>query len=37
MIEHIKKVHGFTESYINEFLISKSDSWKHAFEKIKSS
>ncbi len=35
MIEHIKKVHGFSESYINDFLISKSDSWKHAFEKIK--
>jgi len=35
MIEHIKKVHGFSESYIRDIVISKSDSWKHAFEKIK--
>ena len=35
IIQHIKKVHRFSESYINNQLKSKSNSYLHAFEKIK--
>jgi len=35
IIEHIKKVHGFSESYIRDVVITKSDSYLHGFEKIK--
>jgi len=35
IIEHIKKVHGFSESYIKEYVITKSNSYIHSFEEIK--
>ena len=35
IIEHIKKVHRFSESYIENSLKTKSDSYLHNFEKIK--
>jgi len=35
IIEHIKKVHGFSESYIKDSLKTNSNSYLHAFEKIK--
>ena len=35
IIEHIKKVHGFSESYIRDVVITKSGSYLHNFEKIK--
>jgi len=34
IIEHIKKVHGFSESYINDSLKTNSNSYKNSFEKI---
>ena len=34
IIEHIKKVHGFSESYIEDSLKSNSNSYKNSFEKI---
>ena len=35
IIEHIKKVHGFSESYIKDSLKTNSNSYKNSFEKIK--
>jgi len=35
MIEHIKKVHGFSESNIEDTLKTNSNFYKHCFEKIK--
>ena len=35
IIEHVKKVHGFSESYINNQLKTSSNSYLHAFEEIK--
>jgi len=35
IIEHIKTVHGFSESYIEDSLKTNSNSYLHAFEKIK--
>jgi len=35
IIEHVKKVHGFSESYIKDQLKTNSNSYKNAFEKIK--
>ena len=35
IIEHIKKVHGFSESYIKDQLKTNSNSYLNAFEKIK--
>jgi len=35
IIEHIKKVHGFSESYIEDSLKTNSSSYKNAFEEIK--
>ncbi len=35
IIEHIKKVHNFSESYIKDQLKTNSNSYKNAFEKIK--
>ena len=35
IIEHIKKVHGFSESNIESTLKIKPDYYKHCFEKIK--
>ena len=33
--EHVKKVHGFSESYIKDQLKSNTNSYLHAFEEIK--
>ena len=33
--EHIRKVHGFSESHIKEDLKNKPDAYKNAFEIIK--
>ena len=33
--EHIRKVHGFSESHIKEDLKNKPDAYKNAFEVIK--
>ena len=35
IIEHIKKEHGFSESYIKDSLKTNSNSYKNSFEKIK--
>jgi len=35
IIEHLKKVHGFSESNIKDTLKTKPDYYKHCFEKIK--
>ena len=35
IIEHIRKVHGFSESHIKEDLKNKPDAYKNAFEIIK--
>ena len=35
IIEHVKKVHGFSESYIKDQLKSNTNSYLHAFEEIK--
>jgi len=35
IIEHLKKVHGFSESNIKDTLKIKPDYYKHCFEKIK--
>ena len=34
MVEHIKKVHGFSESNIKATLKTNSNFYKHCFEKI---
>ena len=33
--EHIRKVHGFSESHIKQDLKNKPDAYKNAFEIIK--
>ena len=35
IIEHVKKVHRFSESYIKDTIKTNSDSYNHCFEKIK--
>ena len=35
IIEHLKKVHGFSESYIKNQLKTSTNSYLHAFEEIK--
>jgi len=35
IVEHIKEVHNFSESYIKDQLKTNSNSYKNAFEKIK--
>ena len=35
IVQHVKKVHGFSESYIKEQLKSNTNSYLHAFEEIK--
>jgi len=35
VVEHIKKVHGFSDSYIKDQLKTNTNSYLHAFEKIK--
>ena len=35
IVQHIKEVHNFSESYIKEQLKTNSNSYKNAFEKIK--
>ena len=35
LIEHIKKVHNFSESYIKDSLKTNSNSYKNSFEEIK--
>ena len=35
IIQHVKKVHGFSASHIKEDLKNKPDAYKNAFEKIK--
>ena len=35
IIEHIKKVHGFSEQYIEDSLKSNTNSYKNSFEIIK--
>jgi len=35
IVEHIRNVHNFSESYIKEQLKTNSNSYKNAFEKIK--
>ena len=35
IVQHIKEVHNFSESYIKEQLKTNSNSYLHAFEKIK--
>ena len=34
IIKHIRKVHNFSESYINDQLKTNSNSYKNAFEEI---
>ena len=34
IIEHVKKVHGFSESYINDCWKTNSNSYLHGFEEI---
>jgi len=34
IIKHVKKVHGFSESYINNQQKTNSNSYLNAFEKI---
>jgi len=35
IVQHVKKVHGFSESYIKDQLKSNTNSYLHAFEEIK--
>ena len=35
IIQHVKKVHGFSESYIKDQLKSNTNSYLHAFDEIK--
>jgi len=35
IVQHIKDVHNFSESYIKDSLKTNSNSYLHAFEKIK--
>ena len=35
IIQHVKKVHGFSESYIKDQLKTNSNSYLNAFEEIK--
>ena len=35
IVQHVKKVHGFSESYIKDQLKTNSNSYLNAFEKIK--
>jgi len=35
IIQHLKKVHGFSESYIKNSLITNTNSYKNSFEEIK--
>jgi hypothetical protein len=35
IIEHIRKEHNFSASYIKDSVITKSNSYKHSFEEIK--
>jgi predicted small metal-binding protein len=35
IIEHIKKVHNFSETYIKDSLKTNSNSYKNSFEEIK--
>ena len=35
IIEHIRKVHNFSESYIKDSLKTNSNSYKNSFEEIK--
>jgi len=35
IVQHVKKVHGFSESYINNQLKTNSNSYLHAFDEIK--
>jgi len=35
IIQHLRKVHGFSESHIKEDLKNKPDAYKNAFEIIK--
>jgi len=35
IVQHVKKVHGFSESYINDQLKTNSNSYLNAFEEIK--
>ena len=35
IIKHVKKVHGFSESYIKDQLKTNSNSYLNAFEEIK--
>jgi len=35
VVEHIKKVHGFSDSYIKDQLKTNTNSYLHAFEEIK--
>jgi len=35
IIEHIRKEHNFSASYIKDSVITKSNSYKHSFEIIK--
>ena len=35
IIKHVKKVHGFSDSYIKDQLKSNTNSYLHAFEEIK--
>jgi len=34
IIEHIRKVHGFSVSYIEDSLKSNSNSYKNSFEEL---
>ena len=34
MIEHIRKEHGFSESYIRDSLKTNTNSYKNSFEKM---
>ena len=34
IIEHIKKEHGFSESYIRDSLKTNTNSYKNSFEKM---
>ena len=35
IVQHVKKVHGFSESYIKDQLKTNSNSYLNAFEEIK--
>jgi len=34
IVQHVMKVHGFSETYIKDSLRTNSNSYKNAFEKI---